>query len=753
MRQQKLAVKNIEELFQENESRPELWVPAIDDGKTRVGVVHATPPVDADYAHKLTETTGSEVAEALTALREKFDTPIEWVTYPRPVTDPDADMEAVLCHAFHIERHFVDGRALQSDLGEFSEKIVANRIEDAYETVEATFPDTYTVEVGNLDLDPISVGGPASTCRLMNEDSTEVSGVGKIDAVPMESVFDALVQACEPFVHQLIVEPGDGKCFITSRLAPLSPEYTYEGDRGLARIVREGAHADLARPFGSVGLTSNFSIDIEDYLLITLEQRVSGNTTYSVSIRDSMRKRYDTKYQHERKVDDLKEAILGHEEFRRLLRGTTGTKERIEDHGYYGRFWIPPSSIAYFTRRYAHTYDEDPWENTPRNNPVFTPKDIHGIKVRTDWDTSTSDINATTRHQTDGSDEHLQLGDRFREFARSRGDEITRVEQDGDSLPDERLTADDGYVHVLESHVDSDIVNVEPEWENSSKPANVLTNVERALAMDRHVILVFSCERLAKRGYKALYSTFRDATEYGVRTYQDDPIPRIDGEMLVTPEAESTWYVSPDDMLVHVIDDEVVTRCPADADLTTVDHGCATARKEDGTYTVTTRDGGTLTYDNDAAFNRDWTRVMMPHVPVDISYLHSVSIMYETGSKKEQTGTFREYEPTPEWERASGKQDRYNQFGATVAEEFLVEKSGAELAVNECHTTMMNVYQWCTDKDAPNTGWFGKGLPDHINRKDGDQGQKILVDHTWVFSRGVVSPHLAGVDAEADLPP
>ncbi|MDL0121714.1 hypothetical protein [Halobacterium salinarum] len=750
MSQQTLPVDVVKTLFDEHEQRPELWIPTSDDGFTRTGVIHATPPTDPDYAHKLTD-EGSAVAETTTRLAKDFEAPIEVQTYPRPVPRSRPDIEAVTCHVFHIAPHFVDGRALQSKVRDFDGKVVNSGLDAAHKIVEEAFPDVYEVEVGEFDLNPISAGGSVSTCRLVNEDSKEVSGVGKVTTDSMADVFDALTHAREPFVHQLIVEPGDGKFYITSRLAPLSPDYTFEGKRGVARLLKEGANADLARAFNNVGVTSNFNIDIDDYLDIEYNHQINGRTTHTVTYKDGMRKRYDTKLQHRKKVDALIDAVLGHTEFSRLLRGSTGWKSTLKDYEYYGRFWIPPATIGYFTETYAHYYDHDPWQHTVRGAPVFTPREIGDIDIRTDWETPNLEIDVEGRHQTDGTDEHLKLGQDFITFGRARGDDITRVEQDGTTQPDQLLTTDNGYINLLEKKVESDIVHVEPEWENSSKPANILTNVERAVAADRHVILVFKSEAAADRAYTALRTTFRELTDHGARTFQGDVFPEIDGEMLVTPESESTWYLTDDDMLVHVIDGEVVTCCPAEADLTTVEHGCATARYEDGKYIVTTRDGETLIYENEAAFKRDWTRVTMPHVPIDISYLQYVTIMYKTDTASEDTGDFVEYEATPAWERANGKQNRYSEFGAEIAEDFLVEAPGAELNVKACHTAMMGLYQWCTNKSAPDKEWFSRGLPDHIKRKDTTDGKKALSDHTWVFSRGLVSPHLPSVDAEIDL--
>lgn len=752
MSQQTLSTGAAEQLFYRHETRPELWIPELRSGRVRQDTIHATPPVDPTYRDKLIHETGDEIAEAITKLINKIDAPIEVLTYPRPVSRTDVDTAAALSHAFHIAPHFVDGRAIQADITDFNERVLQNVLGVAHQNIADSFPDVYNVEVGDLDLDPIATGGPTATCRLVNEDAEELAGVGKVNAEMMEKTFDALTRAREPFVHQLIVEPGDGKYYIISRLAALSSDRTYQGDRGLARLVKEGAPADLGRAFKSIGLTSNYNIDIEDYLHIKYDQQINGQIAHTVSIRDAMRKRYDTKYQHRRKIEKLKEIVLGHPDFPRLLNGSTGWEQAAEEHGYYGRFWIPPAAIGYFTKRYAHYYDIDPWMYSPvRNAPKFTPRPVGDIDVQTDWETPEPAIDPRQRHQTDGTDAHLKLGDRFMTFARARGDEISRVEQNGESLPDQELTTDAGYINTLEKQVDSDVVNVEPENKNKTKPANILTNVERAIAADRHVVLVCKSESAADRVYEMLYATYKEQTEHGVQAYQGDPIPEIDGEMLVTAESESTWCLTPDGMLVYVIDGEIVTRCPADADLTDVDHGCATAQKEDGRYIVTTRGGETLTYESRTAFRREWSRVTTPHVPIDISYLQYVTIMYETGAESKESGEFVEYEATPEWERAGGKMDRYKKFGNKVADAFLTETPDTELLVNECHSTMMGLYQWCTSKDAPNTGWFSKGLPDEIDRKDMSDGKKAFVDYSWVFPRGLVSPHLAGVDADADL--
>lgn len=75
------------------------------------------------------------------------------------------------------------------------------------------------------------------------------------------------------------------------------------------------------------------------------------------------------------------------------------------------------------------TTDIDPWTYSPiREAPEFTPRSVRDIDVQTDWETPGPTVDAEQRHQTDGTNSHLQLGDRFMTFARTRGDEISRVE-------------------------------------------------------------------------------------------------------------------------------------------------------------------------------------------------------------------------------------------------------------------------------------------------------------------------------------
>lgn len=95
--------------------------------------------------------------------------------------------------------------------------------------------------------------------------------------------------------------------------------------------------------------------------------------------------------------------------------------------------------------------------------------------------------------------------------------------------------------------------------------------------------------------------------------------------------------------------------------------------------------------------------------------------------------------------------DRYKEFGSDMTDAFLAEAPDSEFLVSECHSTMMGRYQWCTNKDEPKRDCSAKGLPDEIDREETSGGKKALVGYNWVFSRGLVSPHLAGVDADADL--
>lgn len=102
------------------------------------------------------------------------------------------DTAAVLCNAFHIPPHFVDGRAIQADITDFNERVLQNVLNVAHEKIADSFLDMYDVEVGDLNLDPTATGGPTATCRLVNEDAEELAGVGKVDAEPMKKVFNDL---------------------------------------------------------------------------------------------------------------------------------------------------------------------------------------------------------------------------------------------------------------------------------------------------------------------------------------------------------------------------------------------------------------------------------------------------------------------------------------------------------------------------------------------------------------------------------
>jgi len=134
MSQQTLTLTQVETLFQNNEQRPELNITG-DDRYRRTAAISATPPVDPTYAHKLNEESSGAVAEAVTKLTDLFDAPVETITYPRPVPLPGLDIEAVMCHVFHISPHFVDGLALQPELGDFDKKVAEHGFEAAYNIV------------------------------------------------------------------------------------------------------------------------------------------------------------------------------------------------------------------------------------------------------------------------------------------------------------------------------------------------------------------------------------------------------------------------------------------------------------------------------------------------------------------------------------------------------------------------------------------------------------------------------------------
>jgi hypothetical protein len=84
MSQQTLSTDTVEQLFNQHETRPELWISELQSGRVRQDTIHATPPVDPVYRDKLIHETGDEIAEAITELINKTDAPTEVLTSPRP---------------------------------------------------------------------------------------------------------------------------------------------------------------------------------------------------------------------------------------------------------------------------------------------------------------------------------------------------------------------------------------------------------------------------------------------------------------------------------------------------------------------------------------------------------------------------------------------------------------------------------------------------------------------------------------------
>ena len=732
----------------------QLWLQGTSEGYNRKSTIHITPPLDPEYLEKAGDELEGVLENIYAKLVEEFTATIEFMIYPRPVPLDDVDMEAILCFAFHISPFYIDGRRTQKRLTDFTDRMLAKTSEPAYEIIKKHLPNNFKVEIGTLSLDPVAVGGNVSTCRLLTKDKNALTPAGKVDDDGLITTLQNLTKVNEPFVYQSITEPSKSKDCATVRLATLTPEHNHTGKRGLARLDSLGHPGDLARPFKKVSVTSNYNIDTAAYLDIDYTHRIDGTESYTVRYDDSMRKRYLTKSQFRSEADEVMNLVLGQPEFNNLLLGSTNRDKLYDDLGYHARFWINETSLSHFAKLYLHAYDINPWEYAPaRGAPQFEPHEGDKTEAQTDWTQPTAALETATRHQTDGSDGHIKFGKRFDLAAQASGDQIIRVDQDGSSQSDYQLFPDNGRIKIVEKDVDSEIVAVEPEWRNSTKFSNVLINVERAIANDQHVITVFPNEPLAKRAYNNLLVPFKTVTERGAHLFTlSDPVPSIDGNRLVMPAGEhSLWYLTPDGELVLYVGDREVARCDAEADLTTVEYDCATVTEVDGNMVVTTRDGETITYKTDSAFKRDWSRVSLPHVPIDISYLEYVTIMYETGGENEQTGTFREYEPYPDWVDATKPSQRYHKFGEHITGTFLVEAEGNQLSLKECYDRTMHIYERCTVKKQPKLNWFGRGLPDYIGRKNGDGGKKILIDHTWVFPRGLVSPHLPGVNPDADL--
>jgi hypothetical protein len=237
---------------------------------------------------------------------------------------------------------------------------------------------------------------------------------------------------------------------------------------------------------------------------------------------------------------------------------------------------------------------------------------------------------------------------------------------------------------------------------------------------------------------------FSEPTDTGVLLYNwTAPVRTDDGAVVVLPEGVDTarWRLTHDGTLQLEADGHPCAAGPAEAGVSSFAYETPRFRPDADRLVVEAPTGESIaTYASKGALTDDWTILRVPHVPTRLSYLPCVRLMYHDGT------TLRRFEPTADWDVSQNSQ-RYEGAVRTFLETYTVTAEGTELAIPAFREQALAWYRQLTDREPPDRAWFGRSLPDHVDRKrrkvDGTE-QSFFANRTWRYPAGLRSPDLPG---------
>lgn len=496
--------------------------------------------------------------------------------------------------------------------------------------------------------------------------------------------------------------------------------------------------------------------------------------------------------------DEVRDLVVGTPEHERLLQGTDDHPDLYKELCGYPWFDVNGTQLGYFAELAPVYHETNPWTRIPsRNAPALTTDTIvrtapgttqhEPTGTGTGTDTAIHDRAAAPGAvgpvdpvvSTQGSTDHQDWVATVARLFREHGDDIDPVEQTTESLPDLWLYPTAGTIVMLEYDTDSDRVHVEVELTNESKPGKLLANAARAIWQDREVIFVFETDAAARTGIDRLREPFRETTAAETLLYNGPVVTLPDGASPAIPgeHATSRWWLSPDGdlRLTAAINPDVaadygiefesadhsagppalstgprtatgtLAAGPATDSTATYDYACPRYVEQDGRVVIETRTGAPLAeYPTADACAAEWSRVYAPHVPLDISYLESAIIMYQTDD------ALAVVEPAAEWD-VDGHTDRYEGAVEQFAATYTVEQDGGKLPKDAFRERALRWYRRQTNRKAPNNTHFGRAAPEWEEKRSDDRADEWYEDRTWRYPRDLVSPDLPGVGSDAGI--
>ena len=704
----------------------------------------------------LSDVCGESIIESVEILMFPGPQGLEFVLHPRPFA--------------------LDGRSdTQSTLDDFTKELYSRPLSVLTQAVKRRYPESVNVEVGHLDLEPVGVTD-VTTTRLYSIEDGNRPIPGNTKAKPLEELFGALRENHDPFIYQVIVAGEDGSYNMSVRLATYRPKDNYVGDRGFAKLVADGKPTDLERVFGNGNLVSNHDPVLANrYWKTNYTHTIDGPDSYEARYDYALANQYNPRSEIRRHAETVRTVVLGKKEHRRLLNGDTSTEPLLKNEfSRYGWVSLFEPQLLPFVWTVTQRWETNPWRDVKgRSAPVFNSVKLITIETPSQFGVGEGLTDAApdeTAVANEGGAGHGSLEQYTRRAFSEGGDEIHKVDQNADSVPDERLTAVDGMIETLGIEVDSEVVAIECEDENITKGSNTLINAERAYAADRHVVFVYN-QADVERGYSHLNKPYKYTEDNGIITYnRTDSVRSPDGRALVRAGDGNTTYRITGQTISVRDDDGELTRGPVTDDVGTFEWPtapteddttatstaasetqCGYYRKtDDGTHRVETADGTVIMeYSEKQAFLADWTQIREPHVPIALSYLDFVTVAY----RDEKTDQLRVYDPRPDWE-TTDKSESHEAGVQQFSEELIVERDGAELTYDVLDAALTQWFEGHSQYPAPIRSVIGGHLPKPVKKaKTSGTGNdyRYFDGFDLLFEPGIDSPHQA--DAPADYDP
>ena len=662
----------------------------------------------------------------------------------------------------------IDDRSVgQSKLSSFQKGLNQSVRSDLVDAAKR-YTDRLGIETGTLNLDPVGLSH-VSTSRLLLPEDNRIGYESKLARNPLEKVLISLKENYEPYLYQFIVGGSGGTANYkgASRLAPYGPQYTYTGDGGFAELVEKGTPVDLAHEYEHLNLTSNHQLETAKVLTTDYHKHIDGTVDATVDYNFVTQNQYRTRYHIKKEADELRKLITGKTEHVGLLNGNASyNAKKYKKYDKYGWFEIQPAQLRLFAKCVPLRMEYDPWKLLPeRSAPEFDTETV----VRSINDLKQSKgigtINAPEsppRMANEGSVDHQTLVNLTRRWFAEQGDLIKIVEQNADSVPDLWLSTDEGLIVSLNKSVDSEIVHVEAECHNTSKPAGPLTNAERAYACDQHAIFVHESKSEAKKGCKPLFQSYREQTDFGVWLYNGkETITSSDGR---TPVAEgpsqtttAIWECDARGRKRLKIGE---TELLFEPDQSLEDGAYEYYHREvDNTHRIEDEDGELIEeYTNDSAFRANWTKIARPYHPVDYHYGQNITVMYRDTETEAGTEELKEYTHTPSWysqyETETGTIDKLEVAMDNFLDAFVVEEEDAKLPYGDFQEQFRAYCEQWLSIEPPTNSVIGRTVPEELTdaKKGGTDNRNPYFDG-YSFC---IPKNRAAVDeiaAEIDLPP